>query len=80
MQPRLRATSRLGLAAGVLLASLTFAPAASAHAHIEVGEYHLGLGWMNEPTFVGQTNGIEVSVETHDEEPVTDLTAESLAM
>jgi hypothetical protein len=80
MQLRLRATLRLGLAAAVLLVSLTFAPAAAAHAHVHVGDFSLAIGWMNEPTFVGQPNGIEVFVEDHDENPVTDLGDESLSL
>lgn len=54
---------------------LALAPAASAHTHIEVGEYHVSIGWVNEPTFVGQPNGVEFSIEDHDEQPVTDLAA-----
>ena len=54
---------------------LALAPAASAHTHIEVGEYHVSIGWVNEPTFVGQPNGVEFSIEDHDEQPVTDLEA-----
>jgi hypothetical protein len=64
-----------------LLASLSLAPAAAAHGHLEVGEYGLTIGWVNEPTFVGQPNGIEVFIEHHDTEaPVTDLTGEDLTV
>jgi hypothetical protein len=54
---------------------LALAPGASAHTHIEVGDYHVSIGWVNEPTFVGQPNGVEFSIEDHDEQPVTDLPA-----
>lgn len=80
MRPRIRAVSRLGLATGALVSSLAFAPAAAAHEHLEVGDYHLTIGWMNEPTLVGQPNGVEVFVEDHDENPVVDLGGDSLAV
>ena len=54
---------------------LALAPAASAHTHIEVGDYRVSIGWVNEPTFVGQPNGVEFSIEDQDEQPVTDLEA-----
>lgn len=57
---------------------LALAPAASAHTHIEVGDYHVSIGWVNEPTFVGQPNGVEFTIEDHDEQPVTDLAAGAL--
>ena len=80
MRLRQRAVLRLGLAAGALASSLTFAPVASAHSHITIGDYHVTIGWMNEPTLVGQPNGVEVLVEDHDENPVVDLGGDSLAV
>jgi hypothetical protein len=68
-QLRIRAVTVLALAA----ASLALAPATAAHTHLEVGDYHLSIGWLNEPTFVGLPNGVEVIVEDRDEQPVTDL-------
>jgi hypothetical protein len=66
---RIRAVALLAL----ISASLALASATAAHTHIEVGDYVLSIGWLNEPTFVGQPNGVEVTVEDHDEQPVTDL-------
>ncbi len=79
MRSRLRAVSRLGLAAGALLSSLAFAPVVSAHAHVTIGDYEVTIGWMNEPTLVGQPNGVEVRVDGPDG-PVVDLGGDSLAV
>jgi hypothetical protein len=80
MRLRLRAVLRFGLAAGALLSSLTFAPVVSAHSHVTIGDYHITIGWMNEPTLVGQPNGVEVLIEDQDENPVVDLGGDSLAV
>ena len=80
MRSRLRAVSRLGLVAVARLGSLAFAPAVAAHGGVAVGEYHLTIGWMNEPTFAGQPNGVEVTIEDHDESPVVDLAADALSV
>lgn len=66
---------------GVLLAgSLFAAPAAFAHTHLHVGDYELSVGWANEPTFVGAPNGVEITIEDHDGEPVTDLGADDITV
>ena len=77
-----RAVSRFGLAAVALLLTLSFVPAVSAHDEIEVGdgEYHVNVGWLNEPAFVGLPNAVEVLVTTHDGDPITDLAAGDLTV
>ena len=60
----------LGAAASAALAS---APAVLAHEHVHIGEYEAAVGWLNEPTFVGQPNGIEITITDHDGKPVVDL-------
>jgi hypothetical protein len=46
-------------------------PAASAHERVTVGPYTLVVGWVNEPPYAGQLNGLELRVITTDgEEPV----------
>lgn len=80
MHPWHRAGPRLGLAAVGLVASLAIAPAVAAHSDIEVGEYHLTVGWLNEPAYAGQPNGIELFITDHDDKPVTDLTADALTV
>jgi hypothetical protein len=67
----IRAVMPAAMIAGWLIA----APATSAHTHVHVGEYELGIGWGVEPTFVGVPNFVEVSIENEAGEPVTDLDA-----
>lgn len=81
MPPRRSAALRLGPLAAALLSSTVLPPAVAAHGHLEVGEFGISIGWINEPTFVGQPNGIAVFIDRHDtEEPVTDLTARDLSV
>jgi len=65
----MRAITPVGLIAGWLIA----APATSAHTHVHVGDYELGIGWGVEPTYVGVPNFIEFSIETEAGDPVTNL-------
>ena len=65
----IRAIAPVALVAGWLIA----APAASAHTHVHVGEYELGIGWGVEPTYVGVPNFVELSIENEAGDPVTDL-------
>jgi hypothetical protein len=65
----IRAITPVALLAGWLIA----APATSAHTHVHVGEYELGIGWGVEPTYVGVPNFVELSIENAAGEPVTDL-------
>jgi hypothetical protein len=67
----MRAVTALSL----VLAALAAAPAVSAHTHVHVGDFELSIGWANEPTYVGVPNGVEVTIEDHDGQPVTDLRA-----
>jgi hypothetical protein len=64
-----RAVMPVALIAGWLIV----APATSAHTHVQVGEYELGIGWGVEPTYVGVPNFVELSIEDEAGEPVTDL-------
>jgi hypothetical protein len=65
----IRAAVPAALIAGWLIA----APVTSAHEHVKVGQYELGIGWAVEPTYVGVLNAVEISVEGPDGEPVADL-------
>jgi hypothetical protein len=80
MQTRIHALARIGLVVGALMTSMTLASPAAAHSHIEVGDYHITVGWINEPTFAGQPNGIEIFIDDHDEKPVVDLGADALKL
>lgn len=75
MTPRSRGLRFAGLTSASLLLSLALAPAAAAHENVHVGEYEVSVGWLNEPTFVGQPNGVEITIRDHDGQPVTDLAA-----
>lgn len=55
----------LVIAAAVAVAvasNLAFALPAEAHERRTVGPYQLVVGWLNEPTFVGATNAVSLSV------------------
>jgi hypothetical protein len=67
------------VAVGLVL-TLTTAQAVSAHAAKEVGEFHLEIGWLNEPALVGQPNAVQLAIRNHDETPVTDLGPDDLTV
>lgn len=69
---------RIVLAAALATVSLLAPASAWAHTHLEVGDYHLTVGWANEPTLVGQPNAVQVLITDHGEQPVTDLAADAL--
>ena len=56
------------LAAAGLLACLAAAPAL-AHTVKTAGSYTLEIGWQHEPTYVGETNGVQVIVTDANEDP-----------
>ena len=70
---RLTRSLRFAFVGAVAVSSLALAPAALAHEHLHIGEYEAAIGWLNEPTFVGQPNGIEITITDHDGKPVVDL-------
>jgi hypothetical protein len=67
---------RMGRAAVLAAAVMTFAGTATALAHEsrEVGEHTYVVGFIDEPVFTGQKSGLEFSV-SHGEEPVEGLEA-----
>ncbi|NMB90318.1 MAG: hypothetical protein GYA17_18315 [Chloroflexi bacterium] len=57
---------RIFLAAWLALAAvLTWSGSASAHGHVEVGDYELVIGFRNEPAYQGEPNGLELVVTDH---------------
>ena len=62
-----------------VLASLVFGVhTVSAHTTIQVGEYQVEIGWLNEPPIAGQQNGIVVNVSENgdpDENGTIDVSA-----
>jgi hypothetical protein len=62
---------RSGLAALCAALVLLIMPAlVSAHGGREVGEYSFTVGFFVEPAYEGEKNGVDLRVETGDEEPV----------
>jgi len=62
--------------AGSFLA-LIAAGSVAAHAVEHAGAYTIEIGWQHEPTYVGESNGVQVIV-TRDAKPITDLSADDL--
>jgi hypothetical protein len=77
---RHRPVAGLALGSIVLLASLALAPTAAAHAAFTAGSYSIEVGWLYEPTYVGQPNGVQVTVHDKSNQPVTDLAADALTV
>jgi hypothetical protein len=48
------------------------------HIIVDVGTYHLAIGWAHEPTYVGEQNAVEVFVTDADGKAVADLTPDDL--
>lgn len=67
---RIRALAVVGLLGGSAL--FTLAPAASAHEDKVVGKLDLAVGFVTEPAYAGQPNGVELFL-SHDGHPITDL-------
>jgi hypothetical protein len=65
----------------VLIVLILNAQTVLAHESIEVGNYTLVVGWLNEPPVVGQHNAIVVeAATTSDEQPVEDISALTLTI
>ena len=61
----------LPLSGALLGISLLLPAAASAHEQRDVGKYHFSVGFLNEPAFSDQMNGIDLTVTTTaDKKPV----------
>src|SRR5256885_9937455 len=58
------------------LASL--ATPVAAHVVKQVGPYSVALGWVHEPTYVGQLNAVQVVIKDAKGNPVSDLSADAL--
>jgi hypothetical protein len=65
---------RLAIAlSGALLLVVATATAAQAHVLKDFGAYSVALGWVTEPTYVGQVNAVQVVVKDKQGKAVTDL-------
>jgi hypothetical protein len=67
-----------GMPAVALLLVLAIAQPVLGHIVVDVGTYHLAIGWAHEPTYVGEQNAVEVFVSDADSKPVADLTPDDL--
>ncbi len=59
--------------ATTFLALLVFNGVADAHVVKTFGPYSVALGWVHEPTYVGEQNAIQVVIKDAAGKPVTDL-------
>jgi len=50
----------------------------AAHIVKQVGPYTVALGWVREPTYVGQLNAVQVVIKDAKGSPVSDLSADDL--
>jgi hypothetical protein len=57
---------------------LVVAQPALGHVVVDVGPYHLAIGWVREPTYVGEQNAVEVFVTDAQDQAVDDLTPDDL--
>jgi hypothetical protein len=72
-----RRLAAVSIASAGLLALIIAGPVA-AHAVEHAGAYTIEIGWQHEPTYVGETNGVQIIVTDANDKPVTDLTADDL--
>ena len=56
-----------------ILAVMLVAGVADAHVVKTFGSYDVALGWVHEPTYVGEQNAVQVVIKDADGKPVTDL-------
>jgi hypothetical protein len=71
--------ARAGLALGsAVLLSILLSGIASAHVVKTFGTYSVALGWVHEPTYVGEENAVQAVVKDAKGAPVTDLKAGDL--
>ncbi len=61
----------MGLAIGV-------AAPATGHVVKQIGPYSVAIGWVREPTYVGEQNAVQVVIKDSAGNPVSDLSADDL--
>jgi hypothetical protein len=65
------------LLAVIALLALAATPA-SAHVVEHAGTYTIEVGWLQEPTYVGNANAVQVTIHDVKDQPITDLAADDL--
>src|SRR5688500_15819446 len=63
-----RKLSHLAALCLILAAALLVHGRALAHGHVDVGEYSLTIGFLNEPALVGEPNAVSLEVVHHGDE------------
>jgi len=70
---------RLGAAIGLaVMAGLLITTEVSAHVVKTVGPYQVAIGWVREPTYVGEQNAVQVVIHDGHADAVDDLSADDL--
>jgi hypothetical protein len=77
---RLRPLAGLAIVPVLLLLSLAVAPAVAAHEQVKAGSYDIEMGWLVEPTYVGQPNAVSLTILDSAGKPVTDLGANDITV
>ena len=68
-------------AAALALAAVLAAPSSvAAHTVQHAGPYTIEIGWQHEPTYVGESNGVQVIVSQGEDKPINDLTTDDLSV
>src|SRR5262245_1204805 len=49
-----------------------------AHTEQLAGDFHVLIGWLNEPALAGQPNAVQLVITDRDRQPVTDLGPDDL--
>jgi hypothetical protein len=62
----------------VTIGLATVATPVAAHIVKQVGPYSVAIGWVREPTYVGQLNAVQVVIKDGKGNPVSDLSADDL--
>ena len=67
-------TRRLGIAMAIAVtAAMLISSVTDAHVVKTIGTYTVALGWVHEPTFVGELNAVQVVIKDAAGKPITDL-------
>lgn len=77
MSARVRWVGACALAA---VFSLGVASLVAAHVVKQVGPYTVAIGWVKEPTYVGEQNAVQVVIKDADGNPVDDLSPDDMTV
>ena len=69
---------RLGIVLAVAAVQAIIASPAAAHVVEHAGTYTLEIGWLHEPTYVGESNAVQVIIHDANDNPILDLASDDL--